>query len=773
MGKQSRLRSIFGAAAVLAAVAAVLLVLFARDSRPSAASIIDAWTHEDGPARVELLAALAARPRDTERVLERRLRGSDAAARYEAARLSAELGGSLARKALLELASEVHAPDACRLGALYALRGPALSQQEKAVILRTAVETGKPLVRRAALAALSGNTDHEDAPALSLLLESGDPITSVYAARLLAESGHGPGVDFFAELLEHQDYLVRQEACDALGRYDTPDAGALLEKALARETNASAARAARLAFGLHRSGPTEDGRERFFRDILAKGDDDERLWALDTLKDLDPAQEEAALKAMAAEPSDFGLLCRVRLVSDNKPASTVFPESKHHAIVHNVLAAQALEQFHAQPGAPQLNALDSLRLTEAIVTEDAGVKPLRHANNPLTGRGFFGYGTSGGPSSTYMKELLGELDATIASGDVEAGIDLAGRVLHLIQDMTSPLHVFCVSHPFNTCLFEDYWRTNQQEVQTLLGQHEIVAAMPGVPPPGITERMDAFSAGRLEERLAGVQEGLTSHFEALAWLTYFTASHWGELHYTDEASTPVTLAAAFNDGNAAELPNVLHTMFDGKIRYHASWWRDYFEIEDRLGNTYSWNKCFLLDGFRPCSNAASGTSLEGHVRDRALIPGGEILRVTGRFYFTQRGFRVPHCHPVRFADGVPTDMHLTRYYGETLFPLAVAYSISWLNDLASHAPSLFDRPLNAVPSETAPKETAAPVSQESVSSAFDRSGGADEQQGMEGSVESRPEEDIPDLADILYADAPLSERVVKALQSVLDGCLTR
>ena len=44
---------------------------------------------------------------------------------------------------------------------------------------------------------------------------------------------------------------------------------------------------------------------------------------------------------------------------------------------------------------------------------------------------------------------------------------------------------------------------------------------------------------------------------------------------------------------------------------------------------------------------------------------------------------------------------------------------------------------------------------------------------MEGSVESRPEEDIPDLADILYADAPLSERVVKALQSVLDGCLTR
>ena len=566
MGKRNHLRSVIGAVAVVAATAFVLLAGVARDTGPSTETLIDAWAREDGTIRLELLAALAARPQDTERVIEQRLRGSDAATRYEAARLSMELGGGLAREALLALALEAHAPDACRIGALYALRGPALSRDEKTAIVRTALEVERPIVRRAALASLSGNTDTTDVTLLKSLLDNRDPLTRVYAARLLKESGHGPEAGFFAELLQHEDYLVRQEACDALGGYDASGAGALLEKALARETNASAARTARLALDRHRSRLAEGGEERFFTNILSEEDDDARFWALDTLKDTDPVLEGIALKTLAEEPSEFGLLCRVRLAMDDTRTAALPAESKHHAAVHNVLALQTLEYFHAQPGGPRLNALDSLRLAEALVTEDSGVKPLRHADNPLTGRGFFGYGTFGGPASTYMEELLGELDSAVASGDVEAGIEFAGRLLHLVQDMTSPLHVFCVSHPFNTCLFEDYWRTNQRDVQTVLEGCELVAGKPGAMPPGIAERLDPFSAGRLEARLAGVTDGLAGHFEALAWLTYFTASHWGELRFADAASAPATLPGTFHDGNAGELPNVLHAMIRASVR---------------------------------------------------------------------------------------------------------------------------------------------------------------------------------------------------------------
>lgn len=769
-GRQYTARRVIAAGVFLAAAGAVLIPWFAREKAPPVDILFDTWAGEEGPARVEALLALAAREKETEPLLEERLRSGDAGERYEGARLAGELGGTLARGALLDLALDARAPDACRAGALYALRGPALSSREKAEILETATGTGRPIVTRAALASLSGNTGEADAPALQSLLGRADPLTRVYAARLLGEQGRGPAPAFYRDLADHEDYLVRQEAYDALGAGGDPAAGPLLEKAAARETNQSAARAARLALGLHKARASGAGHDRFLKDILHNGDDDERLWALDTLKDADPALARAAVKELAAEASDFGLWCRTRLALDEKSAVGMFPGWKHNGVVHNLLTMVSLERFHAQPGAPVLDAADALRLTGALVTEDSGVKPLRHAYNPLTGRGFFGYGTFGGPSAKYMDELLAELDGAIAARDAEAALDLAGRLLHLVQDITSPLHVFGVSHPFNTCLFEDYWRENRLEVETLLNGIEIVPARPSVVPPGSPERLDAFSLDRLETRLAGISDSLRGHFEALSWLNYFTVSHWGELRFADEASAPVTLPAAFPDGSADAEHNVLHAMFAGKIRYHASWWRDYFEIEDRLGSTYAWNKCYLFDGFRPCPNPASGASNEGHRRGTVATSDGELLRVTGRFYFTQRGFSVRHCHPVCYADGVPTDMHLSRYYGAALFPLAVAHTIGWLNMLAAEAPFLFGPPADAAPADdlTGLQEKSA-LTRDSAAAPGGARGSAATRQPAAGETDE-PASFISRAGGVLFHEPASMTGLLKALQTALAGC---
>jgi HEAT repeat protein len=651
---------------------------------------------KQGLERLDSLVAFAERGEEAAAWLEHLLRFGNDAERYEAARIAGELGGEDLRAPLLAVAVDPKRNGAVRAAACYALRESGLNEAEKAVLLKNVAETGCALADRAALAALAGQTDSDDVPVLESLLLGDDPLTRLYAARLLTEQGCAPALSFFKTFSESEDYLVRQEAYDALGASDVHGADVLLRTALAREANSSAARMARLALGFYRARQISPDAERsYFETILDSGEDEERLWALNTLNTIDKVRAYAAVGKLARENSDMGVWCRARfrVRADVKekvmPGRGRLPIEKHHSVVHHTLTEESLQRYHAQPWAPRMDLADDLRLVSAVVLEDSGVKPLRHAYNPLTGRGFFGYGTFGGAARRYMGELLDELKAATDVQNTETSLDLAGRVLHLVEDMSSPLHIFGVSHPFNTCLFEAYWRDNHGEVETVLHGREIIPAHPAVVPAECREILDPFSVARLQKRLEAIPDTMPGRLEALSWATYFTASHWGEIRFDDTTAEAHTLPGTFREKHVEAQDNGLYAMFNGRIRYHTSWWGDYFEIEDRMGNTFSWNKCFLVDGFRPCSNPVGGPSCEGVLRSLAEVEGKEVLRITGRFYFTQRGFRVPHCHPVQLPNGTPTDMHLSRYYGETLFPLTVAHGIGWFNLLVDQCPFLF------------------------------------------------------------------------------------
>lgn len=646
--------------------------------------------------RLDSLVAFAERGEEAVAWLEHVLRRGNAAEGYEAARMAAELGGEGLRAPLLAVAADPRRNSAVRVAACYALQESGLNDADKAVLLESVLNTDSALVCRAALASMTGHTDRDDVPVLEFLLLRDDPLTRLYAARLLTEQGRSPEPSFFQSLADSGDYLVRQELYDALGGSDVTGADKLLEQAAARETNQSAARMARLALRFYRARQISPDAERFFFETILDSEEDEaRLWALNTLRAADKDRADAALKDLARESSDMGAWCRARIsaragvkakaTSGNGTLSL----EKHQGVVHRTFTEDILQRYHAQPGVPRMDLVHGLRLVSAVVLEDSGTKPLRHAHNPLTGRGFFGYGTFGGSAHRYMGELLDELKVAADVCDTESSLDLAGRVLHLVEDMSSPLHIFGVSHAFNTCLIEAYWRNNHGEVEAVLHDREIIPAHPAVVPAGCQAILDPFSAARLQKRLEAIPDTMPGRLEALAWATYFTASHWGEIRFDDMAVEAHTLPGTFREKHVETQDNSLHAMFNGRVRYHTSWWGDYFEIEDRLGNTFSWNKCFLVDGFRPCSNPVGDPSCEGSLRGVAGVEGREVLRVTGRFYFTQRGFRAPHCHPVRLPNGTPTDMHLSRYYGETLFPLTVAHGIGWFNLLAEQYPFLF------------------------------------------------------------------------------------
>lgn len=669
------------------------------DNGASPRELFDRYSSEDGLQRIEALAAFAEGREKTYAWLERLLRHGNASEKYEALRMADELGEGRFKTAFLDTAVDPNQNAAVRVAACYALQGSGLKEAEKARLFDSAIKTDTAIVGRASLAALSGCTNDGDAPVLESLLDHDDPLTRLYAARLLTEQGRSPELSFFQSLADSEDYLVRQELYDALGGSDVTGADTLLEQATARETNQSAARAATLALGLYKARHASAAEEaRFFSGLFASGGDEARLWALDTLNAIDKERADAAVKKLAGENSDMGAWCRARLrIAGEKVAGEkglraeceTFSREKHAEPAHSALTGAMLDGYCDQAGVTCFSDSDRLRLTMAQIVEDYGIKPLRHAHNPLTGRGFLGYGVFGGSAYRYMKELLEALDTASEGGDKEAALDLAGRMLHLVEDMSSPLHVFTVAHPFNNCLFEAYWFEHPLDVENLLYGQEIMPVHTSVAPPACLENLDSFSGARLEKRLEAIGDTMPGRLESLAWATYFIASFWGEIRFDDTAAAAHTLPAFFRERHVEAEENILYTMFDGKIRYHTSWWGDYFEIEDRLGNTFSWNKCFLIDGFRPCPNPVGEPSCEGRLRGTAEADGREVMRITGRFYFTQRGFDGPHCYPHRFPSGKAADMHLCRYYGETLFPLTVAHGVGWINLFTEQCPFLF------------------------------------------------------------------------------------
>ncbi len=712
------------------------------------AALFEIYQNDDSVNRMNALLDFAARPRETQRWLEHQLRGEDPAAQYMAARLAGELRQEGYRSALLDLALDRETLPAVRVSACYALRHISLTDRDRAALLEE-VGIGTAIVGRAALAALAGKTGEEDAVALGALLRHPDPLTRLYAGRLLLEQGRGPGFDFFVRLAAHKEYRVRQESYDALGYSDADGVDALLEAAVARETNQSSNRAARLALGFHRARRlSEKALEKFFQDRLDNGDDHERLWVLDMLAARNGGEEKTALKKLSEEDSDLGLYCRTRLRLVDMGSETKDPvgarateQVKHYLPAHRSLMELGLECYHAQADAVPLGLSGKAAILDALTREDFGITPLKHAHNPLTGRGFIFYTGFGGSAGSYSEELLAALDLALSNHNLDETFNLAGRLLHLLEDMSSPAHVFGIWHPFNTCLFEDYWLQHADEIEALPGIGEIVPARASVPSPVFVERLDPFSGKHLQERLADLPDSLYGPFEASAWTTYFTVSHWGELRFDDEVAAPRTLPATFAEEPVEEQDNVLYAMFNGNIRYHTSWWNDYFEIEDVQGHTFTWNKCLVLDGFRPCPNPAGLSSREGHLRGEAALADQTLLRLTGRFYFTQRGFRATYCHPFRHPDGTPAEEHLVRYYGKTLFPMAVGYCAGWFNVLAARAPELFD----ASPSETVTRESDDPGQEMFGTGTVRNTGITKSVRSLSGPRESSETEAVPEI----------------------------
>ncbi len=655
--------------------------------------LVNAALETEGPDQWRFVLALALRSEEAVPYVEARLAHGAPVEQYRMARYIRETGQRFHKEALQRLALDGEAHPAARTSALYALASMPLNDATARRLLDEAwtIESG-PL-RRASLAALAGTDLAGHETAVLALLRHTDPLTRLYAARLLLEQGRDAPLDIPLSLKDDKDPLVRREAYAALGLTETVLARSILEEATQRETHQGALRAARNALrhldGIE-NGPLFDN-------------DWERVEWVELLLRRDPPRGANTLATWALEASPPGIRSRLRLlilaltassrnnIAGLQPfiADTVLYE-KHHLPGHAILAREALELCgHSLASATHANAFE-----RGIIEEDRGPRPLNHAHNPLTRRGFIGRRGPGGSAVRYVEALLSRLDRlnardALTRQDLEAAWYLAGRAHHVFQDMSSPLHVFSGWHVLRVCLFEEYWRDHWETISPIIQVHGLTPTSPPELPIIALDRLDGFTRNRLSQRIGALSDSLPDHVDALAWLAYFRASFWGEIHYDDDAAPPYTTPTRYDDDDAPALPNVLANMFDRNIRYHASWLGDYFEITDRQGNAFLYNRCFLMDDWRPCENPRGKSALDGHLKTGRRT-SKRAMRITGRFFFTQKGGHTPLCRPHAYPDGSPMEQTLVYYYGETLFPATVTYGAGWCDSLARRYPRMFE-----------------------------------------------------------------------------------
>jgi len=379
----------------------------------------------------------------------------------------------------------------------------------------------------------------------------------------------------------------------------------------------------------------------------------------------------------------------------------------HGTPTHQTLMDYAMSKAAELNPSLSLTGTPYTRMHEGTYDEDNGTRSLDHAWNPLSG-GMFPLASMAARDTA--ADRWNSMTAAFVAGNFDGGDGSGawhylGRASHLIQDMTSPLHVLALQHAVPSCQFENYWQNNDAYLRTILT---------GIGTPlhsntldaKSTEKLDTFSAGRLQYRFDNScpnknNDDIRGWSEVIAWTTYFRATFWGELYmgyagfFSDAngvATAPNTTGTTFNDGYVGSQPNALHAMFPNNVRWiNAFIGDDYFEITDRNGFVFRWMSMTDIDDFSSCgsSSLSDGGWSAGYQDSSKLVVGGDNdddgARTTGRFFFDLRelgrsgsGSFNRYCYPNKYPNGDAMTAHLHEYFGAYLDPLLVRYNAGLL-----------------------------------------------------------------------------------------------
>ena len=340
------------------------------------------------------------------------------------------------------------------------------------------------------------------------------------------------------------------------------------------------------------------------------------------------------------------------------------------------------------------------RMHEGAADEDTpATRSLDHAYNPMTD-GAFPLASMTARDAAYDRwtnMISAFLTGNFDGGDGVGAWHYLGRASHLVQDLTSPLHVFALQHALPTCQFETYWQTNDPYLRTLLTGIGTPLTSSTLDAKS-TEKLDAFTAQRLQYRFNNScphkdNDDIRGWSEVVAWTTYFRTTFWGEIVFgtsgsSGVATAPLTTGTTFTDGYVGPQTNTLHIMFPNNVRWITGFWDDYYEITDKNGYVFRWMSWTDIDDFSSCgtTDLGAGGWAAGYQDSSKLAVGsantGSGARTTGRFFFDLRELGKDssnhYCYPNNYPDGTAMTGHLHEYFGAYLAPLVVRYDAGLL-----------------------------------------------------------------------------------------------
>lgn len=576
---------------------------------------------------------------------------------------------------------------ALRMAACYGLKHFTLGTETVHALFQTALATENVLLSRSALIALAGSPVSENTSSLSTLLTHPDPLTCIYALRLSLSDTNDFPFSSFDTLAKTESPSVRCEFYEAVGSAGTKEALAYLKTKAEEETEEAALSviSSEIQFLETKMSAKDEALIRLLADKAASLSIADQHWAYDKLMDMFSV-EPMLYRFISWFPplwQQWIAALQSRSVALDAPASETTLTAKHNEPVHYAFSDYLLNTYSDLNPAKAPDEIEHAAFLRANLEEDKGATPLTHAFNPLTGRGFLWKHGFGGSALEYGKGIAKEMQGQ--SGPLLWAS--AGRIFHLLQDMTSPCHVHSIWHPFNISLYEAYWTDFQEQVTDLLVAAPAESLLPDQ--CALTEdwHLDSFTEARLLSRISALPVSAGGFIKSLAWHAYYATSYWGALQFSDNAAPPEIPPLQFSDGSSEQSDNALSSAFNGSIELCTSWHGCYFKIRDRKGKAFYWNKCFILDTFRPCANNGS-KSMDGHQwLCKKNAPEG-ITTIAGRFVFMQRGFFAEHCYPPKYADGTLMEKHLSKYHGDILIPACLRYGLGFLDQFTSeHQPA--------------------------------------------------------------------------------------
>jgi hypothetical protein len=326
-----------------------------------------------------------------------------------------------------------------------------------------------------------------------------------------------------------------------------------------------------------------------------------------------------------------------------------------------------------------------------------GTRTTDHAYNPLTGETFV-FGSMNALETA--ADRWGRMVRAFGNGNFDGGDGsgawhFLGRASHMLQDMTSPLHVLAQQHAVISCKFEDYWDSNDASLRSLLTPLGGPLHSSRLDPKA-AEKLDAFTAGRLTTRFNSScpnkdADDIRGWVEVLSWATYFRATFWGQIKMgsssgNGSATSASTTSTTFSDGTVGPQTNVLHTMFKGRVRWiNHLLGDDYYEITDRKGNVFRFMSLTDIDDWASCGQFWANRQQDSSTKVGGDDDDSDGVRITGRFWFDTRelgknssGEENRYCYPDFYPDGTAMTDHLHEYYGACGYPMTVRYGAGLL-----------------------------------------------------------------------------------------------